>query len=408
MGVIFTVNEKRLFMANRMILSGGDVILYEGVMHDAAVIVEDGAIVEVCFSAACQVGPEDTVIDTAGLFVCPGFIDLHNQGGGGFSVMGSTDEDIFGMCRAHGAHGTTGLLLTPPVFGDNFREHLPKLAALKGADAGGAAILGIHAEGPFLNPDKAGCMPQSAIIPPSASLLDEILDCGGGTIMEMTIAPELDGALGLINTLASAGVVPSLGHSLATLGDVLRAVDHGAMHVTHFFNAMSPLNHREPGLAGAALYSTDLTVEVVADGFHVHPWILGLTVQNKGVGRTCLITDSMSAMGLGDGDYEALGLDCHLENGRFSLADDPSVLAGSVLSQDRAVANMVNMVGISLSDAVAMASASPASVIGVDDRKGRIEPGYDADFAILDKRYENVMTIVGGKVVFDKKRDDAE
>ena len=390
-------------MAGKIILSGGDAVVYEGVIHDSAVVLENGIIEEVCLAREYPASDGDRIIDVSGMTVCPGFIDLHNQGGGGYTVMKPTEEDIFGMCRAHAAHGTTGLLLTPAVFEDTFRDSLPKLADMKGRNSGGAEILGIHAEGPFLNPVKKGCMPDRGIVPPSDALLDEILEHGNGAIVEMTIAPELPGALELINKLANAGVVPSLGHSNATLNDVLRAVDYGAMHVTHFFNAMSPINHREPGLAGAALFSTDLSVELVCDGFHVHPWIMGLTVQNKGVGRTCLVTDAMSPMGLEDGEYEALGFNCHLENGRLSLCDNPEVLAGSVLSLDRAVANMVNMVGLPISDAVAMASASPAAVIGLDDRKGRLQAGYDADIAILDQRFDTVMTLVGGKIVFDAR-----
>ena len=219
---------------------------------------------------------------------------------------------------------------------------------------------------------------------------------------KMTIAPELPGAPDIILTLAREGIVASIGHSSAALTDVLRAVDYGASHVTHFFNAMSPINHREPGLAGAALYSTDLTVEVIADGYHVHPWILGLTVQNKSVALTCLVTDAMPVMGLDDGIHESLGQKVKLENGRLSLADDPAVLAGSVLSMDRAVANMVNMVGLSLSDAVIMASTTPAAVLGLENRKGRIEPGFDADITVLDRVFSCQLTIVAGKIVFDK------
>jgi N-acetylglucosamine-6-phosphate deacetylase len=311
------------------------------------------------------------------------------------------------MCRAHAAHGTTGLLLTPLIERDTFRTLLPKLGRAVGSDTGGAAVLGIHAEGPFINPGRLGCMHPGGVSPPDRSMLDEILDLSGWTIAEMTIAPELPGALDLILALAGHGVVPSLGHSDATLGDVLRAIDCGASHVTHMFNAMSPFGHREPGLAGAALYSSDLSVELIADGFHLHPWTLGFTVHSKGVGRTCLITDCMSVMGLDDGEYDSLGCRVKLDNGRLCLADNSAVLAGSVLTMDRAVANMTGMVGFSISDAVAMASASPAAVLGLDDRKGRLEAGYDADIAVLDRRHLNRLTIVGGRIVYDAMDGDA-
>lgn len=389
-------------MPDRLILSGGEIVLYEGIMHDGAVVIRGNTIESICHKSEIKPGNGDKVIDCSGLFVCPGFIDLHNQGGGGFSVMDGSMEHIEGMCRVHASHGTTSLLLTPAVDTAGHENLLPKLAACVGKETGGASILGIHAEGPFLNPRRRGCMPLKAIQEPDRASLDRILELGNGTIVEMTIAPELPGALDLIRLLADEGIVPSLGHSDATLDDVLRATDYGASHVTHFFNAMSGLHHREPGLVGSALYSSDLSVELVADGFHVHPWILGLTVHTKGIGRTCLVTDAMPELGMPDGDYESLAGTVTLSGGRLSLAGDSAVLAGSVLTLDRAVANMVSMVGFSLPDAVAMASTSPAAVLGIDHRKGRLEAGFDADIALLDKRYNTVQTIVGGAVVFNR------
>ena len=245
-------------------------------------------------------------------------------------------------------------------------------------------------------------MPLDGMMAPGGDMLEEILDLCDGTVKEMTIAPELPGALDLILTLAKRNVVSSLGHSNATLTDVLRAIDHGASHVTHFFNAMSPIHHREPGLTGAALYSNDLSVEIIADGYHVHPWMMGLAVQNKGVGLTCLVTDSMHVSGFGDGEYESLGLNVKLENGRLSLRDEPGTLAGSVLTMDRAVGNIVNMLGMPIADAVTMASTSPAAVLGLENSKGRIEAGYDADITVLDSTFNAVLTMVKGRIVYDE------
>ena len=204
----------------------------------------------------------------------------------------------------------------------------------------------------------------------------------------------------LVNMLARKNIVASLGHSDARLTEVLQAIDNGASHVTHFFNAMSPLNHREPGLAGTALYSADLSVEIIADGFHIHPWIMGLTVNNKTPGLTCLITDAMSPMDLPEGKYESMGRHIVLENGRLSLAEDSSILAGSVLSMDRALGNVINMLGISVVDAVTMASTTPASVIGLENRKGVIEKGFDADITVIDRTFKTKLTVVMGKIVF--------
>jgi N-acetylglucosamine-6-phosphate deacetylase len=390
-------------MTGRLILNDGDVVTGEEVLHNSSVVIQGEKIDEICPSRELKQKKGDRVVNCTGSFICPGFIDIHNQGGGGFSVMDGGEDSIKGMARIHASHGTTGLLLTPLIEINGYRKLLPKLSGMVGETTGGAAILGIHAEGPFINPQKKGAMPSEAIHHPDVALLDDILSLGDGKIMEMTIAPELPGALDIILKLARHGVIPSLGHSTATLSDVLRAIDHGASHVTHMFNAMNPLHHREPGLAGAALYSSDLTVELIADGWHIHPWILGLTLQNKGPNRACLITDASPVMGLSDGSYEALGNHVVLENGRVTLSGNPSILAGSALSMDRAVANMVNMVGVSLSEAVTMASATPAAILGLENRKGWIAPEYDADIVVLDRAYQTVRTIVSGKVVYEKK-----
>ena len=387
----------------RLVLSGGDVIFPDGVMHGGVIVIENASITEIDHRDEFKSLESDHVIDCKDSFVCPGFIDLHNQGGNGFSVMDGSEESIYGMCRAHAAHGTTGLLLTPVIEEQGFRSLLPKLADFVGKDSGGASILGIHAEGPFTNPEKRGFMPQSGISKPDMALLDEILEHGGGKIVEMTIAPELEGSFKLINKLAREGIVVSLGHSNATLHDVLKAIDYGASHVTHFFNAMRQMHHREPGLAGAALYSTDLTVEIIVDGFHIHPWIIGLILQNKSPALTCLITDAMSVTGFDDGEYEVFGQRVVLNEGHIFLKDDPSTLAGSVLTMDRAVGNIMNMLGISIVEAVTMASSTPATVLGLENKKGRIEVGYDADIVLLDRTYRTEMTVIQGKIIYEGK-----
>ena len=388
-------------MAERLILTGGDIIQGESILPGYALVIEGSTIKEVVPLANVVPTIDDRVIFCDGGIICPGFIDIHNQGGGGFSVLDASDESIDGLAQAHGDHGTTGLLLTPPVFKNGFESLLPELARHVGRNTGGAGILGIHAEGPFINTAKQGCMPDDGFMAPDMDILGRILDSADGKIVEMTIAPELPGALDLIAELARRDVVPSLGHSDATLTDVLRAIDNGASHVTHYFNCISPIHHREPGLAGAALYSSDLSVELIADGFHVHPWMLGLTVHVKKPSHTCLITDAMSVAGLPDGEYVSLGQKVRLSEGRLALADHPETLAGSVLTMDRAVNNMVRMTGMELTDVVTMASTTPAAVLGLEHRKGLLSSGYDADIAVLDRSYMNVLTIVGGKIVYN-------
>ena len=205
----------------RLVLTNGTVVFPDGVMQGGVVVVENSSISVLAHKDDFKPLESDHVIDCGESYICPGFIDLHNQGGNGFSVMDGSEESIFGMCRAHAAHGTTGLLLTPVIEEGGFRSLLPKLAGFEGIDTGGAAVLGIHAEGPFTNPEKSGFMPKSGISNPDTALLDDILEHGGGKIVEMTIAPELPGTLDIINKLARAEIVVSLGHSNATLNEVL-------------------------------------------------------------------------------------------------------------------------------------------------------------------------------------------
>jgi N-acetylglucosamine-6-phosphate deacetylase len=385
----------------RLVLSGGHVVIGEGVIHNGIVVIDDNIIEGVYLPPEYEAQPGDRVIDCAGAFVCPGFIDLHNQGGGGFTVMDGSTEHIRGMCRFHATHGTTGLLATPAIDLTRYRDLLPALAEHVGTDTGGAALLGIHAEGPFVNPLRIGCMPSNAVTPPDPAMADEIIELCGDSLAEVTIAPELPGAEEIMLRFARRNVVVSIGHTDADLMTILRAIDCGASHITHFFNAMRPFHHREPGPVGAGLFSSELTVEVIPDGHHVHPWNLGFVVQSKGVHRTCLVTDSMPPAGLGDGEHDALGNTVTVRDNRLTLADDDTVLAGSVLTMDRAVAGMITMVGMTISDAVTMAATTPAAVLGLDHKKGLIEPGYDADITVLDSTWRTVRTFVGGRIVFD-------
>jgi N-acetylglucosamine-6-phosphate deacetylase len=272
-------------------------------------------------------------------------------------------------------------------------------AAKKGT--AGAEILGIHMEGPYINPEKKGAQKEDDIKKISIEGFLEFNQASGNLIRLVTIAPEIPGAIDLIKYLYKQGIIASVGHSNATYVQTQAGIQAGLSHVTHTFNAMRGLHHREPGVVGAALTSPELTVEVIADGIHIHPIVLKILTKIKEGEEIVLITDAMRAAGLKDGTYDLGGQEVIVAKGQARLKD--GTLAGSVLTMDKAVKNMVNKVGIQLPKAIQMASFNPAKSIGIDDKKGSLEPDKDADIVILNKNLETELTIVAGKIVYRRE-----
>jgi N-acetylglucosamine-6-phosphate deacetylase len=229
----------------------------------------------------------------------------------------------------------------------------------------------------------------------------EFNQASGNLIRLVTIAPEMPGAIGLIKYLYKQGIIASVGHTNATYVQTQAGIQAGLSHVTHTFNAMRELHHREPGVVGAALTSPELMVEVIADGIHIHPVVLKILTKIKEGEKVVLITDAMRAAGLKEGTYDLGGQEVIVTKGQARLKDE--TLAGSVLTMDKAVKNMVNKIGIQLPKAIQMASFNPARSIGIDDKKGSLEPGKDADIVILNKNLETELTIVAGKIVYRRK-----
>jgi N-acetylglucosamine-6-phosphate deacetylase len=256
-------------------------------------------------------------------------------------------------------------------------------------------LLGCHLEGPFLNPERAGALDPRHMRPPDAALLDRLLDAGAGSVQTVVIAPELPGALDLVAATADEGVLVAIGHTDATYEQALAAFDRGARAATHLFNAMRPLDHREPGAAGAALAGARVTAEVIADGVHLHPATLRLAYDAKGPERLALITDATQAAGLPDGDHALGDRPITVSGGQARTAD--GALAGSTLTMDRAVRVSVELAGIPLADALTMASATPAALLGLGRVKGRIAPGADADLVVLDGDCRAIGTLIAGR-----------
>jgi N-acetylglucosamine-6-phosphate deacetylase len=351
----------------------GRLVLADAVVP-GRITIEDG------FIAAVEPTPDDPAA-VAGPLVAPGFIDVHVHGWGGHDATGDAAA-LSGMARALLRQGVTSFLPTAPTlpeaetprFGARVREWMPS------APADGAEPLGFNLEGPFIAPARKGAH-DPALLRTPAAIDPAIVDASLDRLRIMTIAPELPGALALIERLAGLGIVPSIGHSAATLDEARAGYRAGGRTTTHLFNAMSGVDHRLPGLAVVALTDDEAYVELVADGLHVHPALWPIILRTKPAGRLVLVSDAISLAGMGDGPGTVGGMDVLVRNGRVTLAGTDT-LAGSVIAINMAVRNLVRE-GVPLPVAVAAASANPAALLREADR-GRIEAGRRAHLVELD------------------------
>ncbi|GGJ94694.1 N-acetylglucosamine-6-phosphate deacetylase [Pilimelia anulata] len=348
------------------VLSGARVVTPEGVLEPGWVELAGDRI------AAVGAGRRDG--EAVAGWLLPGFLDLHVHGGGGYDFAAGRAA-IEGGVAFHRAHGTTGSLVSlvsaPPEL---LCEQLGRVADL--AESG--LVLGAHLEGPFLAPRRCGAHDPDHLLDPDPEVLAALLKAGRGHVRVMTVAPELPGALDLVDALVAEGVVAAIGHTDATYEQALAAFARGAALVTHAFNTMRTPHHREPGPIPAAL-DAGVPCELINDGVHVHPAAARLLTG----GPLVLVTDAIDAAGAGDGAYRLGGRDVVVRDGRVRLADG-GALAGSTLTMDEAVRRAVTDVGLSVAAASAAASATPAAVLGVADRCGRIAPGLAADLVLLD------------------------
>lgn len=389
-----------------MALRAAKVFTPQQVIEDGVVLIEGKTIRAVGRSDAVTIPPEATVMDVRPHVVAPGFIDLHVHSGKGSDFMDDTDADFVTITRFHAAGGTTALLATTcaaPI--EDIYSVLRRVRDWQTRQAVGARIVGAHVEGPFFNPDMRGCHLPEYVINPEPSAVNALLE-HAEAMRHITIAPEIDGALDAIERLHHAGVSIAAAHSAATCKDVDAAIRRGLHHVTHLYNAMSVFVQRGPrrlpGLAETALVRDELTVELIADGFHVHPLRMQLAVTMKGVSRVCLVTDAMRGAGMPDGIYAFGPRNGKQAFGRDGIAVMPegTGFASSTIQMNRAVQVMVEQVGVSLPDALTMASANPAKVIGIDTRKGTLREGMDADLVVLDEQLRVRLTLVEGKTVY--------
>lgn len=342
-----------------------------------------------------RLGPGLEVVDGGGAFLSAGFIDLHIHGCAGYDVMDEDERALREMARHLVATGVTAFLPTTITMKKTrIEQALRRIKAAMAGDCGpGAQILGCNLEGPFINVKYKGAHDERYIIPPDWAWLQPYLE----VIRLITVAPESEGALAFIKKMVDAGVVVSLGHTNATYEEMIRGMNAGATHVTHLFNAMSPLHHRQPGAVGAALLQP-VDCELIADNIHVAPAVQELVLKMKGPERLVLITDAMRACLLADGRYDLGGLAVQVKAGQARLPD--GTLAGSTLVMNRALANFRRNTGLPFEEVIKLATVNPARILRLENRKGNIAPGMDADLVLWDEDFHVLMTYVAGEQVF--------
>ena len=362
-------------------LRGGRVVTPDRVLSDAGVLVADGRIAAVTAGSldlvAPHLGAPPEIVELAGHFVLPGFLDLHVHGGGGAGFDDGAAAIATGLA-VHRANGTTrnliSLMTAPP-------ERM--LAAVEAAAEHAyrdPSVLGLHLEGPFLAVDRRGAHDPRWLRDPNPALLERLLAAGRGLVQVVTMAPELPGGPDLLRRLRDADVRVAVGHTDATYSVAMQAFSAGAQLVTHAFNGMRPMHHREPGVIGAAM-DAGVVLEAVNDGVHLHPATLRL-LHALAPGRLALVTDAMAATGAPDGPYRLGALDVHVIDGEARLPD--GTLAGSTLTMASAVRRAVQQVGMSVVEAANAASLVPATLLAVAERYGSIRPGRAADLVIAD------------------------
>lgn len=372
-------------------------------IRNPLLFIEDGLISAVSSRAQREVPNNATVVDLEDAILAPGFIDIHMHGGAGLDVMRAATSELPQLNQFLTTHGVTGYFPTTvaaPL--DQTWTALDRLAnAIEAAqnlpdenDAPQARPLGIHLEGPFLSHKRRGVHPPEYLVEPTLEIFERLWQAARGHVRMMTIAPELPGALDVIQEAARRKVCVSIGHSDAVLEAAHAGVRAGARHATHTFNAMRPLDHRDPGILGEVLTDTQLTADIIADGIHVAPEVVQIFLHAMGAERAVLITDATAATGMPDGIYQLGPIQVEVKDGRCTM---DGKLAGSVLTMDSAVRNITRFAGWSLQNAVRAATLNPALAVGLAQH-GRLTPGAEANMLVLSPGGEIRKTIIRGRL----------
>ena len=382
----------------RFTLRGARLIDASTDLASGEVTVDDGALASV--TEGVSEGQTDvTTIDASGMIITPGFLDVHTHGGGGFNLHTTDSSEIAAYADWAPSTGVTSFLIAVVGVPDSLPDGQIRAAvdACEHVEAG-AEPVGIYLEGPDINVARRGAHLASWLRLPNPDETEWLLTATAGHLRLITIAPELPGAASAIRRLVQAGVTVSLGHSDATYEQALEAFQLGISHMTHCCNAMRPLLHREPGPLGAVVHAPEVMGELIADGVHVHPAMAAIVSRILGSSRTIVITDAQAGAGKEDATFEFAGQPAHVERGAARLAD--GTITGSVLTMDHALRNTVQMTGASLPEAVGMLTLNPAHSIHLDDHKGRLRPGYDADLLLFSPDLTLQATFCRGQLAY--------
>ncbi|KJY26543.1 MULTISPECIES: N-acetylglucosamine-6-phosphate deacetylase [Streptomyces] len=363
--------------AHSTVLSGARVVLPTGIVTGGRVIVEGARI-------AGSAHEDSGLVDLSGHWIVPGFVDMHNHGGGGASFTSGTAEEILTGVRTHREHGTTTLVAST-VTGD--LDELARRAALLAELTQQGEIAGVHFEGPFINPCRKGAHKEDLLRDPDPAEVRKLIDAAHGAARMVTLATELPGGLDSVRLLAEHGVIAAIGHTDSTYDQTVQAIEAGATVATHLYNAMPGLEHRAPGPIAALLEDERVTVELINDGTHLHPAMLELAFHHAGAHRVALITDAMDAAGFGDGTYHLGPLEVEVKDGVARLVEGGSI-AGSTLTLDTAFKRSVTVDRLPVESVVQAISANPAKLLGLYDQVGSLEPGKYADLVVLDAEFD--------------------
>ena len=396
-------------MSEQLKIFNGHIITPQGILENGNILVVDGKIVEI--SARDIDAPGALDIDVRGNYISPGFIDIHVHGGGGHDFMDNTVDAFLGAARLHAQHGTTAIL--PTTLSCEKADLLETLSIYEQANqlnTNGSQFIGIHIEGPYFAMNQRGAQDPRYIRDPDPQEYKEILSTSKH-IKRWSAAPELKGAIDFGKYMVAHGVLPAIAHTDAIYEEVIEAFNNGYTLATHFYSAMSGVTRRNAyryaGVIESAYLIDDMFVEIIADGAHLPAPLLKLIYKIKGPARIALITDAMRGAGMPPGESLLGGL----KNGTKVIVEygvakmpDRTAFAGSIATFDRLVRNMVQMADVPLAQAVQMAAATPARILKIDDRKGTLEVGKDADIVIFNKDIQIDTTIISGKVIYRNER----
>lgn len=389
---------------SEFVISGAKIVTEQGIIERGILHEKDGFIAFVGDMSQWDptaAGSAARSIDAHGSWLLPGFIDVHVHGGYGADFMDANPETLDIITRFHALHGTTSMLATTmTATRDAIDRVLGEVDRYKSQEMPYAQLLGVHLEGPFISPKWAGAQDPNLMVPPQLSWIEDWHERFPQLMKQLTLAPEREGGFEMIAWLRDHGIVAACGHTDATYADIQSAVREGLSHAVHTYNAMKPLHHREPGTVGAILTDERISGEVIADGHHVHPAAIRLLAMVKQPHGLLLITDAMSAAGLGDGQYELGGQAVTVQSGVARLTEG-GALAGSTLTMIEALRFMVREVGVSVEDASRFASGNPARLLRLEASHGSIAQGKQADLLLVSPELELEHVWVRGKKMTD-------